>query len=304
MGLMDLVAPLLSFIAVAPLLVSTVLMGDWFGLGNACAIVCSILVRSFIMWQRRRALDSVAAPETVVDVQTSQQSEKLPQYREKSLPPTPSTHSSLESVRQLHRKISAPTSDDIVKLLITRADGKMVTIYTPRQILNTFVHEAKLSHPQTYHLVRYCGWTAFGVQMCILGMASLFTQIYTVILLVFSTWALSHSFNFDVGRKTYAAIAEDGTLSDYRSTHFGNKLEVEQENPRHGEGGGVDKRMHAYVRLQPTERQEAMLKHWSMLPFEGVPWYDNYHQAKVDYAASIDRVAMKSPLSSSPSQQS
>ncbi|GIZ43057.1 hypothetical protein CKM354_000630000 [Cercospora kikuchii] len=303
-GLTDLVAPLLSFVAVAPLLVSTILMGDWFGLGNACAIVCSILVRSFILWQRRRALDSVAAPETVVDVQTSLQSEKLPRYREKSLPSTPSTHSSLESVRQLHRESSAPTSDDIVKLLVTRADGKMITIYTPRQILNIFVREAKLSHPRTYHLVRYCGWAAFGVQMCILGMASLFTQIYTVVLLVFSTWAMSHSFDFDVGRKKSTAVAEDGTLSEYMNTHFGNKLEVEQENPWHGEGGGVDKRMHAYVRLQPTDRQEAMLKHWSMLPFEGVPWYDNYYQAKVDYAASVARVPLKPPLLSDPSQRS
>jgi hypothetical protein len=177
----------------------------------------------------------------------------------------------------------------------------MVTIYAPRHILTIFVREAELPHPKLYHSARYCGWTAFGVQMCILGMSSLFTQIYTVVLLVFGTWAMCHSFSFDLGRDRLTACAEDGSTSEYVTTRFGNKLEVEQENPRHGERGSMDKRMHAYVRLQPNEKQEAMLKHWSMLPFDGVPWYDAFHQAKADYALRVAKCSTESSLSSTPS---
>ncbi|SMY25495.1 unnamed protein product [Zymoseptoria tritici ST99CH_1A5] len=303
-GAVDLVAPLLSFLAVAPLLIFTVLMGDWFGFGNACAIVCSIMVRSFILWQRRRALDSDAAPKSVPVPTMSLDDEKLPNSQSGPHLPDTTSDSSLASVKQLHREQSAPTMEDTVKMLVTRADGKMVTIYAPRRILQVFVREATLPRPKLYHAARYCGWTAFGTQMCILGMSSLLTQIYTVVLLVFSTWAMCHSFSFDIGRRTSTRPAKDGSSSEYIETHFGTKLEVEQENPRHGEGGGMDKRMHAYVRLQPDSKQEAMLKHWSMLPFDGVPWYDDFHQAKETYAARVAGSLSKSSLSSASSQHS
>ena len=51
------IAPALSFILVSPLLIHTVLMGDWYGVSSRIAITISIFVRSFLLWQLRQARD-------------------------------------------------------------------------------------------------------------------------------------------------------------------------------------------------------------------------------------------------------
>lgn len=59
---LEAMAPLIAFVTVIPLLVCTILIGDWFGVGNSLAIISSILVRKALLWQRRTALNRVAVP--------------------------------------------------------------------------------------------------------------------------------------------------------------------------------------------------------------------------------------------------
>ena len=153
----DIAAPVLAFVAVVPLLVCTCLIGDWFGVGNTLALIFSILVRKVLLWQRRTALNSVAAPAD---------GEDLPLHNtpgEKSVPSVDTF------TKQLHRLTSQPSQVDIVKILATRADGRLVTIYAPRNILATFVKDMPLSAPHLYHFTRWIGWLAFGAHIIVLG---------------------------------------------------------------------------------------------------------------------------------------
>ena len=274
-------APILAFLTLGPLLVCTCLIGDWFGVGNCVAIILSILVRKLLLWQWRTGLNSAVVPETP---------KALPLHESA----TTKRHQSIDTfTKQLHREISQPSREDVVTLLVTRADGKLVTIYAPRSVLSTFVRDVPLPSSRLYHAVRWIGWAAFGAHIVVLGMSSLFTQIYTVILLVLSTWALCHGFEFDIGRQRLQQETIDGTISNIKITSFTSRLIIEQENPANESRSGqnLDKRLYAYVRIQPTEKQEAMLKHWSMLPFEGVPWYDGYEQAKLEHRQHLQRAS-------------
>jgi hypothetical protein len=154
-----LIAPTIAFLLVAPLLVCTILIGDWYGVGNAGAIIISIFTRVFLLWHLREARDEVAKPP------------------KEAKPPYP-----------------------LKTLCIIRSDGKMINCRAPASVLYTFTNDCEVKHKIFYKMARRLGWLALGVHMCILGMCTLFTQIYTVILLVLSTWALCSDFDFDIGR--------------------------------------------------------------------------------------------------------
>ena len=275
------IALLVSTLAIAPMLVCTILMGDWFGLGNTFAIIASILVRTVLLYELRKAFANVAVPRS------------NPQ-----LPLDEKQASEIDAeAAELHRESSQPSSNDVVKLFVTRADGRMVTIYTPRSILNAFTRDLPVQHPNVYDLVRWIGWAAFGAHVCVLGMCTLFTQMYTVILLVLSTWWMVHNFELDSAKSRSVRMQVDGSQSTFITIPFGHGLQVEQENPAPCVNEEQkDRRLYAYVRAEPTERQEMMLRHWSMLPFEGVGWYDGYEQAKREYAQlEKKKVGVQSP---------
>ena len=93
---------------------------------------------------------------------------------------------------------------------------------------------------------------------------------------------MCHNSALDSGRETTTIRARDGTISEMVKIPLTSHVFVEQENPSVTalNGQNIDKRMYAYVRADPTDEQESMLKHWSLLPFYRVPWYDVYEQAK------------------------
>jgi len=64
----DRTAPILSFMLVVPLLVITVLVGDWYGVGNAVAIIISIVTRVYLLSHRRKVRDLDAKGKGGVDL--------------------------------------------------------------------------------------------------------------------------------------------------------------------------------------------------------------------------------------------
>ena len=138
---------------------------------------------------------------------------------------------------------------------------------------------------------------AFGAHVCVLGMSTLFTQIYTVVLLVFSTWFLVHDFGFDSGKK-YENVTDPSQRNTIKIP-FGEHLEVEQENPP----ANRDKRMLAYVAAGPDQRQEEMLRHWSLLPFHNDSWYKTYEDEKraKQFHEGLRSAASSPAIASSPS---
>ena len=55
-----LVAFAISFLTNGMLVAFTVTQGDWWGLGNALSMVISVIVRAYLVWENRRALDDAA----------------------------------------------------------------------------------------------------------------------------------------------------------------------------------------------------------------------------------------------------
>lgn len=242
----SLIAPALSFILVAPLLVCTILIGDWYGVGNAGAIIISIFTRVFLLWQLRHARDDTA--------------NKL------------------------------KNQDKWKDLCIIRSDGKMVTCRAPAPVLMTFTMDCEVKHKKWYKMARRLGWLALGVHMCILGMCTLFTQIYTVILLVLSTWALCSDFGFDIGRKWQSPKATDEFTEKESTIPFNEKWEVvktdhpkkkKSTDPKDPEPLKWDRRGVAWARIDPTEMQETLMKRWNLLPYEeNQTWWEDYKNIK------------------------
>lgn len=187
----------------------TIVTGDWYGLGNAIAIIASVVVQVTLINLRRHALDNMAQPETKAE--------------------------------ERDKKIKT--------LLITLADGKMVTAKAPWSIVRTFTWELQLgSKAFFYHFVRWIGWTFSGAHILVLGMCTLFTQIYTVILLVLSTWLVVHDFDFDARRRV-TKDSSSGVITFEIS--IGYHISVIQGNPTKNDASGVpnDRRMVARTRV-------------------------------------------------------
>jgi hypothetical protein len=242
----SLIAPALAFFLVAPLLICTILIGDWYGVGNAGAIIMSIFTRVFLLWQLRHARDNTA---------------NNPKNQEKWK-----------------------------DLCIIRSDGKMVTCRVPAPVLMTFTMDCEVKHKKWYKMARRLGWLALGVHMCILGMCTLFTQIYTVILLVLSTWALCSDFGFDIGRKWQSPKATDEFAEKESTIPFNEKWEVvktdhpkkkKSSDPKDPEPLKWDRRGVAWARIKPTEMQETLMKRWNLLPYEeNQGWWEDYKNIK------------------------
>jgi hypothetical protein len=250
-GLKDVVAPVLSFVLVMPLLVITILVGDWYGVGNAAAIIISILTRVYLLHQRRHARDTVAS--------APKDGKENPEK----------------------------------KLCIIRSDGKMVACKVPQSVLNTFVKNSDVKHPTYYHCARWLCWLALGVHMCILGMCSLFTQIYTVFLLVLSTWWFTSDFAWDLRRVKEENVTVPGS-SVFRLP-FNRAWSVEQTDHQKTEKGksendvvNLDKRQIAWARFGLDEEEEKEMDRWNLFPIKekNKKWWDDYEDLKKSYRDS------------------
>lgn len=234
----DLVAPVISFFLVAPLLVLAVLMGDWYGVGNTVAIILTIVTRLHILSQQRKGRDDLARP------------------REE------------EEDKKKDKKMKT--------LCVVRSDGKMVTIHAPQSLVMTFVKGHSVSQPKLYKLSRRVAWLALGVHMLILGMCTLVTQIITVVLLVFSTWALSSDIDAKLDALADPPRAEDENGTIEKKMPFNDEWDVVKiDHP-----AIQDKRQVAWARLKLGDTEEAMMEKWNLFPYKNEDWRNAYEALK------------------------
>jgi len=241
-------APALSCVLVLPLLVITVLVGDWYGVGNAGAIIISVLTRVYLLSKRRHVRDNAAKPD--------------PDVKDEDIP----------------RK----------RMCIIRSDGKMVTCILPKSVLLTFVNQDPVGRPKFYHGARWICWLALGVHMCILGMCSLFTQIYTVLLLVLSTWWFTSDFFWDIGRER---LRPTGDETSAFNIPFNQDWQVKQVNYAKKNAPGPeskDRRLYAWARLLLNKKDEDAMFRWNLFPIrdETSAWWVEYQQAKESFRNS------------------
>jgi hypothetical protein len=246
------IAMTVSGLLVIPLIICTVLMGDWYGVANAGAIVVSIAARLYILGQQRYARD---------------------RYMEQ--PPH-----SLDLVDKL--------------FIVERSDGKMVTLRAAQCVINGIVLQGKpVTSLGLYSLAQQAAWVALGTHLLVLGMCTLVTQIYTVILLVSSTVAVSSTTDWfpDTQHVIHSRTAGGGSVT---SIPFNNDWDVIKTDPAvrtEGNDGitrSMDKRQVAWARLGLDDLQEATMFSWQLFPpMDNNPsWWEHYRILRDDFAAA------------------
>ncbi|KAJ5788249.1 hypothetical protein N7457_003239 [Penicillium paradoxum] len=151
--------------------------------------------------------------------------------------------------------------DEICKLFVTIPNGKAVTIYAPRRIIQgPLLTTPRPAYPRIYLIARYIGWAAFGGLVISLGMASLLCQPYSVVVLIVASTV------------TVRGIGDDERF-------IGSGLMIFSET-----SGDRDSRMTAYLKMQLSESEEATMLLWSLLPQRSnVAWWETYSEVKKLY---------------------
>jgi len=211
-------AGIASFL-IGGLLALSILMGDWFGLANACSMAASVLVRWTLVEENVDGLN-IAAVATM----------------------------GKKGMRQR------------VKLLITLANGRIVTIYAPRGlVIAGFTKRIEPVRKAVYQWGKRAGWFFFGVHITTLGQSDLVSQLYTVFLLVLSTWATVHGVGSEEG--SIGEWIENEEVEEYQSCE-----------PR---------RRTAYAKLRCTPEEEDSLMLWGLLPHKSnKAWWEEYEACK------------------------
>ncbi|KAB8291329.1 hypothetical protein EYC80_010011 [Monilinia laxa] len=221
-------AGVIGLITMGGLFVIAILSSDGFGIANATAMAFSVLVRWYLVRENMEGLD--------------------------------------QAVFKVCRGPSTHYFDERVKLLITLANGKLVTFYAPRGLVVAgFTKKPIPPHDRLYRFMRGVGWLNFGIHIIALGQSYLVSQIYTVVLLVLSTWA------------TIQGLGCDEEEVANRLTAIATKVDTSPSPP--------DRRLCAYVALEPTDSEEESLAEWGLLPRKAnTKWWLEYREAKAKWS--------------------
>jgi hypothetical protein len=251
-----LIAMTVSSLLVMPLIIGTVMMGDWYGVANAGAIVVSIAARLYILGEQRRLRDRRMSP---WDRRESTQSTKR------------------------------------TCVLAILSDGRMVTLQTTRSVLSPMVHQEGPMSGLFYRFAQQSAWVALGTHLLVLGMCTLVTQIYTVVLLVSSTVAVSSTTDWsaDTQHKT-ASSPELGRPRDETVTiiPFNDDWNVIKTDPaREDRNENLDYRMVAWAKLGLSEQEEATMTSWNLFPETNRNpwWWEKYRALRDEFAAARHR---------------
>lgn len=140
---------------------------------------------------------------------------------------------------------SRSDSSEELKLLVTLADGKMVSMYAPRALVREgFTRRIAIQNPQRQRFINSFGWLCFGVHVITLGQSSLLEQLCSVALLILSTWATVLGFGCD-------------------ESQISNHITAQQVDPP---PEVPDRRLWAYKQLKPTQHEVETLEDWRLLP--------------------------------------
>ncbi|KFA72445.1 hypothetical protein S40288_10289 [Stachybotrys chartarum IBT 40288] len=152
--------------------------------------------------------------------------------------------------RSIDKSIEGLGPDDDVKAFLTLPRGNAVTILGPRMlIVNCLLTNPRPLRPRIYYILRVLGWTAFGAHAITLGMASLFTQILTVALLLVST---------------YLTAMHVGARSDAVGSRLWLSVDV---------GDPAWSRRFSYARLRMTKSEEDSMVLWGLMPHRSNTWW-------------------------------
>jgi hypothetical protein len=248
------IAMVVSCLLVTPLIICTGLMGDWYGVANAGAIVVSIATRLYILERQRWERDLFMKPQNA--------------YHQG----TPKT------------------------CIVIRSDGKMVTIQTPTYVLGTILRQTEPLIDQSFlsGLAQQAAWLALGTHLLVLGMCTLVTRIYTVVLLMSSTVAISSIVDWSADTQHKTTTPRHDLLNEMITTiPFNDDWDVIKIDPvRHDHTVGgyriLDKRQVTWAKLGLNRQQELQMVSWRLFPEidKQLVWWEKYRALRDDFAAA------------------
>jgi hypothetical protein len=105
--------------------------------------------------------------------------------------------------------------EEIAKAIVVTEDSKAVTIAPPAYLMRLLVAAGpKIPNARLYMAVRWVGWIAFAVHVISIGMAALYTQIATVVVILSSTVLTGNKVGYDDSRVWKSISSRLGQLEE------------------------------------------------------------------------------------------
>ncbi|KAJ5802658.1 uncharacterized protein N7503_005108 [Penicillium pulvis] len=160
------------------LLALTVLATDWWGFANVLAMVISVFVRYVQVAENQAGINENirrAEEDANKNLAKYEAAMKVAQRRRTE---------GCDNIKMPSR----PRDHDLVKLLVVTEDSKVLTLLAPAFLVKpAFTAAPHIPNPRFYMLCRVIGWIAFAVHVVSIGMAALYTQICTIVLILSAT---------------------------------------------------------------------------------------------------------------------
>ncbi|KAJ5107398.1 hypothetical protein N7456_004073 [Penicillium angulare] len=162
------------------LLALTVLAADWWGFANVVAMIVSVVVR------RVQVAENQAGIDENIRLAEEEAKERLAKYEH--MKGLKQTHQRDGRINTDVRVPKRPTDFDPVKIILVTEESKVLTLAAPAFIIKpAFTAAPRITNPRFYLICRIFGWVAFAVHVISIGMAALYTQICTVVLMIMAT---------------------------------------------------------------------------------------------------------------------
>ncbi|KAJ5893838.1 hypothetical protein N7495_005529 [Penicillium taxi] len=186
---------LISFPIFSILIALTVLSKDWWGFSNVMAMLVSVVVRCILVSQNRAGIEAnIKEAQRAADKENYP--EKLAQY-EASVARLRDGNVTSEAKPPVKPK--DPYS--IAKCIVVTAESRAITIAAPRYLMRPlFTLQQQIPNRLIYQAFGWIGWLAFGVHVITIGMATLHTQICTVVVMIVPTFLIAHKFGCEDSR--------------------------------------------------------------------------------------------------------
>ncbi|KAJ5516214.1 hypothetical protein N7527_007774 [Penicillium freii] len=177
------------------LIALTVLAADWWGLANVIAMTISVAVRT----KSLKAYPAKCA-------KYNESMERLESCRQKG-----------QAMEGVKIPIEPQNPNKIAKVIVVTEDSKVVTLAVPMYLPRwAFATNPQPPNQYIYQACQWIGWAAFAVHVISIGMAALYTQIISVVVILVSTVLTAHR----VG-------CEDSRIWESIRSHWGHEV---QEN--------------------------------------------------------------------------
>ncbi|KAF3914383.1 hypothetical protein ABW21_db0201553 [Orbilia brochopaga] len=282
---------LIGFPCNAMLVALTVLTGDWWGFANAISMVVSVIVRRVLVAQKRAGID--------VSIQAAQQAAQM-------------AKEDLEEEKASGRPTLRKDPYATAKVLVVTDDSRAVALEVPTYLVKPlFTPNHTVPNPHVYTFCRWIGWLAFAVHVISIGMATLSTQIVTVVLMGTATVLTAYKFGSDDSRiwkklsGLWRYVDEDeeyscwitpnlkATTSVYPSEYsqWDPRLYVPKSDLESNVAGPApeppkERRQDLYVWMNLTDEEDDCITAWGLIPHDRA-WVAEYRRKKVIHRSRI-----------------